>query len=224
MANLKLSFDEYIPLRDIVFKTLREAIITGELKSGERLMEIKLANEMGVSRTPVREAIRKLEQEGLVILTARKGAEVAPINARDLKEVLEIRKALEGLACQMACENAQESDIEMLEQTNNDISEKISDGDNEQIARLDVKFHDQICKLSGNTQLVGLLGRLKEHLYRYRLEYITDLKNKNVITEEHEKIIQDMKKKNAKAVRKDIEHHIEIQEKYILNSLNAQKE
>ena len=75
MANLKLSFDEYIPLRDIVFKTLREAIVTGELKPGERLMEIKLANEMGVSRTPVREAIRKLEQEGLVHLTARKGAE-----------------------------------------------------------------------------------------------------------------------------------------------------
>ena len=93
MANLKLSFDEYIPLRDIVFKTLREAIVTGELKPGERLMEIKLANEMGVSRTPVREAIRKLEQEGLVCLTARKGAEVAPINAKDLREVLEIRKA-----------------------------------------------------------------------------------------------------------------------------------
>ena len=85
MTNLKLSFDEYIPLRDIVFKTLREAIVTGELKPGERLMEIKLANEMGVSRTPVREAIRKLEQEGLVRLTARKGAEVAPINAKDLE-------------------------------------------------------------------------------------------------------------------------------------------
>ncbi|MCF0230248.1 MAG: GntR family transcriptional regulator, partial [Parasporobacterium sp.] len=84
MANLKLSFDDYIPLRDIVFRTLREAIITGELKSGERLMEIKLANELGVSRTPVREAIRKLELEGLVKMTARKGAEVAPINARDL--------------------------------------------------------------------------------------------------------------------------------------------
>ena len=127
MANLKLSFDEYIPLRDIVFKTLREAIITGELKSGERLMEIKLANEMGVSRTPVREAIRKLEQEGLVILTARKGAEVAPINATDLKEVLEIRKTLEGLACQKACMNATDKDIEELEKTNREIEEKIKE-------------------------------------------------------------------------------------------------
>ena len=221
MANLKLSFDEYIPLRDIVFKTLREAIVTGELKPGERLMEIKLANEMGVSRTPVREAIRKLEQEGLVHLTARKGAEVAPINAKDLKEVLEIRKALEGLACQMACQNATQEDIRDLEAYNQDISKAIEENDIEKIARLDVRFHEQICILSGNTQLIGILSRLKEHIYRYRLEYIADIKNKNTIIEEHSRIIQDMLKKNEKAVRKDIEHHIEMQEKYILNSLGS---
>ena len=221
MANLKLSFDEYIPLRDIVFKTLREAIVTGELKPGERLMEIKLANEMGVSRTPVREAIRKLEQEGLVHLTARKGAEVAPINAKDLKEVLEIRKALEGLACQMACQNATREDLQDLEEYNQDISKAIEENDIEKIARLDVRFHEQICILSGNTQLIGILSRLKEHIYRYRLEYIADIKNKNTIIEEHSRIIQDMLKKNEKAVRKDIEHHIEMQEKYILNSLGA---
>ena len=221
MANLKLSFDEYIPLRDIVFKTLREAIVTGELKPGERLMEIKLANEMGVSRTPVREAIRKLEQEGLVHLTARKGAEVAPINAKDLREVLEIRKALEGLACQMACQNASEEDIRKLEEINAEIGDAIKDNDIERIAKLDVRFHDQICIYSSNSQLIMILSRLKEHIYRYRLEYIADIKNKNNILEEHGKIIQDMYKKNEKAVKKDIEHHIELQEKYILNSLRA---
>ena len=219
MANLKLSFDEYIPLRDIVFKTLREAIVTGELKPGERLMEIKLANEMGVSRTPVREAIRKLEQEGLVHLTARKGAEVAPINAKDLKEVLEIRKALEGLACQMACQNASDEDIQKLEEINLQIGAAISENDIEKIAKLDVRFHEQICIYSANSQLIMILSRLKEHIYRYRLEYIADIKNKNAILEEHSKIIQDMYKKNEKAVKKDIEHHIESQEKYILNSL-----
>ena len=111
MVNLKVNYDEYIPLRDIVFKTLREAIITGDLKPGERLMEIKLANELGVSRTPVREAIRKLELEGLVIMTARKGAEVAPINEKDLREVLEIRKVLESLACELACKNVQPENV-----------------------------------------------------------------------------------------------------------------
>ena len=182
---------------------------------------LKLANEMGVSRTPVREAIRKLEQEGLVTLTARKGAEVAPINAKDLKEVLEIRKALEGLACQLACQKANQEDIEVLWAMNEEIRQAIEENDYERTARLDSRFHDLICMLSGNNQLFQMLGRLKEHIYRYRLEYITDVKNKNIIIEEHERILTDLEKKNEKAIRKDIEHHIEVQEKYILNSLEG---
>lgn len=224
MANLRLNFDEYIPLRDIVFKTLREAIISGELKPGERLMEIKLANEMGVSRTPVREAIRKLEKEGLVYLTARKGAVVAPINAKDLKEVLEIRKALESLACQLASQNITEEETEGLKAANREISKAVELDDPELIAKLDAKFHDDICIISGNSMLISMLNDIKEHIYRYRLEYITDLKNKNTILEEHAKIIQDLEIHNEKAVKRDIEHHIEIQEKYILNSLAEIKE
>lgn len=219
MANLKLNFDEYIPLRDIVFKTLREAIITGELKSGERLMEIKLANEMGVSRTPVREAIRKLEQEGLVYLNARKGAVVAPINSKDLKDVMEVRGVLESLACQLACSNTDEENLKELERMNQDIQKAIEDGDDEKVARLDARFHDRICEFSGNAKLVRILSSLKEHIFRYRLDYISDLNNKNIIIEEHNRIIQDMYRKNEKAVMKDIEQHIEMQEKYIRNSL-----
>jgi len=223
MANLKLNFDEYIPLRDIVFKTLREAIVTGELKSGERLMEIRLANEMGVSRTPVREAIRKLEQEGLVYLTARKGAVVAPINSKDLRDVMEIRRVLESLACKLACEHTTDEDILDLEETNDRIQEAIDNKEDELIARLDSKFHEMICEISGNKKLVSILGKIKELIFRYRLEYISDLKNKNIIIEEHKKIINDLKTKNEKAVRKDIEHHIEIQEKFILNSLEKEE-
>ncbi len=219
MANLKLSFDEYIPLRDIVFKTLREAIITGELKPGEHLMEIKLANEMGVSRTPVREAIKKLEQEGMVVMTARKGAEVASINAKDLKEVLEIRRALESLACQLACQHMTEEDIKVLESINDEVKQAIVENNPEKIAHLDVKFHAYILEMSKNSRLITEVSHLKEHVYRYRREYIEDLKNKNTITDEHAKIIADIARQNEKGVKKDIEHHIETQEKYILSTL-----
>ena len=78
-GELKMDVNEYLPLRDVVFNTLRQAILTGEMEPGERLMEIQLANKLGVSRTPIREAIRKLELEGLVIMIPRKGAEVAHI-------------------------------------------------------------------------------------------------------------------------------------------------
>lgn len=219
MANLKLSFDEYIPLRDIVFKTLREAIITGDLKPGERLMEIKLANELGVSRTPVREAIRKLELEGLVIMTARKGAEVAPINEKDLREVLEIRRSLESLACELACKNIKDSDIKKMKSINGEINSAIEAGDIELITQKDVEFHEVICVATDNQRLIQTLHQLKEHIFRYRFEYIKEMKNKKAIVAEHNKIIDAIEAKNIDKACKEIESHIEIQEKYILNTL-----
>ena len=110
--KLEVTMDEYLPLRDVVFKTLRQAILRGELKPGERLMEIKLANKLGVSRTPIREAIRKLELEGLVLMIPRRGAEVAEITEKSLNDVLEVRKALEELAVQLACERMDEEGLE----------------------------------------------------------------------------------------------------------------
>ena len=219
MTKLKLNFDEYIPLRDIVFKTLREAIITGDLQPGERLMEIKLANELGVSRTPVREAIRKLELEGLVIMTARKGAEVAPINEKDLREVLEIRKALESLACDLACKNIKDSDILKLKTINSEISAAVDADDIELITKKDVDFHEMINEITDNRRLVQMLHQLKEHIFRYRFEYIKEMKNKRVIVDEHERIIDSLSEKDAKRASREIEMHIEIQEKYILNTL-----
>ena len=219
MANLKLNFDEYIPLRDIVFKTLREAIITGELKPGERLMEIKLANELGVSRTPVREAIRKLELEGLVIMAARKGAEVAPINEKDLKEVLEIRKSLESLACELACRNVKASDIRKLRSINQEINQAIEAEEIEQITQKDVEFHEIINQLTENQRLIQMLHQLKEHIFRYRFEYIKEMENKQTIVEEHGRIIDALAEKNPKKASSEIEQHIETQERYILNTL-----
>ena len=88
--HFEVNMDEYLPLRDVVFKTLRQAILKGELEPGERLMEIQLAERLGVSRTPIREAIRKLELEGLVLMIPRKGAEVAEITRQDMESFHEI--------------------------------------------------------------------------------------------------------------------------------------
>ena len=220
MNELKLDIDEYIPLRDVVFNTLRSAIITGKLPPGERLMEIKLANELGVSRTPVREALRKLEKEGLVITTARKGAEVAPINERDLKEVLEIRKSLESLACQLAAQKITEDQVEDLRDMNRAIAAAVDRKDTEAITQMDIEFHEIIYAVTENRRLIDMLHQLKEHILRYRLQYIKDMKNKKAIVDEHEKIIKALEAHNVKAARKEIERHIELQERYILNNLD----
>ena len=112
--DLTLNMDAYLPLRDVVFNTLREAILKGELKPGERLMELQLAAKLGVSRTPIREAIRKLELEGLVLMIPRKGAEVAEITEKNLRDVLEVRCALEELAVQLACDRMDEEGIKAM--------------------------------------------------------------------------------------------------------------
>lgn len=93
-SNFQVTMNEYLPLRDVVFNTLRHAILKGELEPGERLMEISLAQKLGVSRTPIREAIRKLELEGLVVMVPRKGAEVADITEKDLRDVLRYAQRL----------------------------------------------------------------------------------------------------------------------------------
>ena len=97
--DLKLNMNAYLPLRDVVFQTLREAILKGDLRPGERLMELQLAAKLGVSRTPIREAIRMLEQEGLAVTIPRKGAEVARMTEKDMEDVCRSARRLTTLRC-----------------------------------------------------------------------------------------------------------------------------
>lgn len=127
--DLKVNMNEYLPLRDVVFNTLRQAILKGELAPGERLMEIQLAERLGVSRTPIREAIRKLELEGLVLMIPRKGAEVAKISEKSLRDVLEVRRSLEELAIELACQRMTEEEINSLEQTQEEFKKAVARGD-----------------------------------------------------------------------------------------------
>ena len=125
--QFEVNMDEYLPLRDVVFKTLRQAILKGELEPGERLMEIQLAERLGVSRTPIREAIRKLELEGLVLMIPRKGAEVARISESNLRDVLEVRRSLEELAIDLACQRMTGEELDALRATEDAFVRAIKD-------------------------------------------------------------------------------------------------
>ena len=164
--ELKVNMNEYLPLRDVVYNTLRQAILRGELKPGERLMEIQLANKLGVSRTPVREAIRKLELDGLVLMIPRKGAEVADISEKSLKDVLEVRKALEELAVQLTCEKISKAQIAELKQAAEEFKKILKSNDITQIAEADVRFHDVIYMATDNQKLIQLLYNLREQIGR----------------------------------------------------------
>ena len=188
--KLEVTMDEYLPLRDVVFKTLRQAILRGELKPGERLMEIKLANKLGVSRTPIREAIRKLELEGLVLMIPRRGAEVAEITEKSLNDVLEVRKALEELAVQLACERMDEEGLEALKKAAKEFEESLGSEDVTRIAEADVAYHDIICRSTDNQRLMQLLNNFREQMYRYRVEYLKKKECYPQLLREHQAIIE----------------------------------
>ena len=140
--NLKVNMNEYLPLRDVVFNTLRDAILKGELEPGERLMEIQLAERLGVSRTPIREAIRKLE--GLVLMIPRKGAEVAKISEKSLRDVLEVRRSLEELAAELACQRMDAEALKDLEDAQKAFIQAVESGETMTMAEADEHFHDVI--------------------------------------------------------------------------------
>ena len=216
--------DEYLPLRDVVFKTLRQGILTGELKPGERLMEIHLANKLGVSRTPIREAIRKLELEGLVTMIPRRGAEVAQITEKSMKDVLEVRKVLDDLSVELACERITEEEKEMLKNACVDFEEAVKTGDFAKIAKTDVAFHDIIVTATRNIRLSQMVNNLAEQMYRYRFEYIKDSSQHERLVREHEEICQGILAGDKKRALEAIEAHIDNQEIAVLKQIRIDRD
>ena len=218
-SDLHLEMNEYLPLRDVVFNTLRQAILRGELKPGERLMEIALSQRLGVSRTPVREAIRMLEQEGLVIMIPRKGAQVAEISEKDLKDVLEVRLGLEELAVRIACQRITEEELEELEQAVKEFEEAMKEDNLGVLAAVDVKVHEVIYGSTHNKRLVQIISNIREQMYRYRVEYLKDVESRKTLVEEHYAVYRALKARNQQQAVKDICIHIVNQQNAILRSL-----
>ncbi|MCC8080797.1 MAG: GntR family transcriptional regulator [Clostridiales bacterium] len=209
--NLELQTAAYLPLRDVVFQTLRTAILKGDLKPGERLMELQLASKLGVSRTPIREAIRMLEQEGLAVMIPRKGAEVARMTEKDMEDVLQIRCSLEELAVRLACQNITQMEVQELRVAMEQFREKTTTDDIAAIAQADVNFHDVLYKSADNPKLLGLLNNLREQMYRYRVEYLKDSSIYKQLIEEHQLLYEAVRRQNAEKAAAYTRMHLENQ-------------
>lgn len=222
--NLQMNGDEFLPLRDVVFNTLRQAILTGELKPGERLMEIHLANKLGVSRTPIREAIRKLELEGLVTMIPRRGAEVAEITEKSLKDVLEVRRTLDALCVELACDRISDGELEALGAACHKFEEATKTKDARTVAKADVALHDIIVRATGNQRLIQLVNNLSEQMYRYRFEYIKDESGHATLIDEHRIIYESIKRKDKETAANTAKLHIDNQEKAIMKQIRIEKQ
>lgn len=224
MGELKPTLmEEFLPLRDVVFRRLRQAILTGDMKPGERLLEIHLANELGVSRTPIREAIRMLELEGLVVMVPRRGAQVAQITEKSMSDVLEVRCALDELAVGLACARISEVEKEELKEACDAFEDATKTGQVHVIAKADVEFHDIIFKAAGNPRLTQMINNLAEQMYRYRFEYIKDDSQHQMLVDEHRRIYETIRKGDVAAAKSAIREHIENQEKSIIRQIAFSK-
>ena len=217
------NMDEFLPLRDVVFNTLRQAILIGELRPGERLMEIHLANRLGVSRTPIREAIHKLAQEGLVTITPRRGAEVAQITEKSMNDVLEVRRALDALCVELACDRITEEKLEALREACDHFEQCVQSGDSKQIAQADVALHDIIVEATGNQRLIQLINNLSEQMYRYRFEYIKDSSQHQTLVDEHRIIYESIVRKDKDTAAAAARTHIDNQEKAIIRQIRLDR-
>ncbi len=203
--------DAFLPLRDVVFNRIRDDILHGKLQPGERLMEIALADRLGVSRTPVREAIRMLEQEGLVVMLPRRGAHVAYVTEKQLEDVLEARKTLETFTVNAACSRITKEQMKKLVAANEDFRNACKTGDPATIAEADLIFHNIIIEAAGNKKIGETLYNLKEQMFRYQYEYLKGIEDFSYLIREHELLIEAIGAAQSDRAVKIIRLHIDNQ-------------
>ena len=219
LAPIRL--DSYQPLREVVCESLREAIRKGVLKPGERLMEIQLSEELGVSRTPVREAIRKLELEGYVVMMPRRGTYVASMSIRDVNEIFEIRTALESLSNGLAAERITDEELEQLQRLIVMIGGYVKDGNIDKIVETDIEFHDLLYKAARNNRLVGIISNLREQLTRFRTLSMSHPGRLEATLDEHRVIVEAIAQGDVKAAQQAAERHMENSEKTLMKAMEA---
>ena len=198
------------PLRELVYEELKKKILKGIIKPGTRIMEVDLAEKLGVSRTPVREAMRKLEKEGLVIIEPRRGAYVSDISLPEMVDVLIVREDLEGLAAYLATSRISEDDLNVLENIIEGYRKAIEEEDIDTIIRLDEKFHKKIVSCTRNNTLIKLSSIVQESALRFRYLYYNDVSRYRPMAVEHQKIVNAIRSGDAAMAREVADKHVKV--------------
>lgn len=217
--NFNIKHNEYLPLRDVVFHALRDAILTGDLQPKERLLENQLAEKLGVSRTPIREALRMLEIENLVELVPRRGAQVLDMSRDDIINILEIRSSLERLAVNLSCKRITAEQVQELKEAEEKFEKSILSGDREKIIQNDEAFHDLIFASTKNQRLIQIYENLRIQLYRYRMAHLKADSSIPVIISHHQNIIRAIENCDYEKGPFYAEEHIKYHTDFILKTI-----
>jgi len=224
--NINFSLEELKPLRDKIASSIRDSIIEGKIKPGERLMEPEVAKTLGVSRTPLREAFLQLESEGFVKVFPRKGALVTETSLKDAEETYLIKGALEGIAAKLSAVNITDPEINILIGLNNHM-EKIAQShekDYKLFLEINARFHQKIYNASGNEKLIKTINLLRNQTLRYNFIFLSLLSHLDESVEEHYSIIDALKNHNADEAERLIKNHSETARQALCNYMKNQFE
>lgn len=194
-------FDKHQTLRERIADTLRDAIIHGRVKPGEKISEPELAAKFGISRTPIREALRQLETEGFLDVSPRKGARIASITERDVSDFYELKSVLEGYAARLATPLISDKGIDKMESINDQMERLCSEKDWKQVFKLHNEFHDIFLRACGNEQLYQTITGLVKKFQRFRILLAMDGKTEGSI-HQHRAIVVAFKKRDAALAEK----------------------
>ena len=216
---MEVNLGDHLTLRDIVYNHIRDAIVSSDIAPGKRLMEIELANTLGVSRTPVREALRKLEAEGFIKILPRKGAIVKQSSPKEVRDTLLIRAHLESLAAEIAAKKMDAKSRELLRLAKEKFEETAREEDLDKMIQADIDFHDIIFQATENEKLVQILNNLKEQVYKFRAIYIRDKSYIDVIVAEHKELYAAIANSDSDKAKVIALSHIRSQEDALIKTL-----
>jgi DNA-binding GntR family transcriptional regulator len=205
--------------REEVYESLRRSILHGDLKPGERLIEEQIARQIGISRTPVREAFHKLEQEELVVRLPKKGFAVREFTQADVEEIFGIRAALESYAASLATLHIPTERIEALERNLGETKRAMEEGDYDRVIRLHTDFHNMLYKACKSKKLLDMINNYSDYFYRYRPALVHSDSGFQSSLEDHHEMLEAMKKRDPHRVERLVRKHLERGKKIILKEI-----
>ena len=212
------------PIREIAYEVLKHAIITGEIPAGERIVETDYAERLHISRTPLREALRKLERDGLVEYVLRRGVVVRAFTIADVEEIYTIRNALEMLTLPAIIRNATAEDVASLKERLREMDEVMAHGDIETLSPMARAFHSQLTALCRQNRILGVIEGQDEFITRFSAMAIRQENRRSQAHEEHYKLVEYVEKRDLEHLEKLMRKHIERSKENCLAALAAQKQ
>jgi DNA-binding GntR family transcriptional regulator len=217
------AFQERKSLGEHVFESLKQAIIRGKISANEWLVESHIAETLGISRTPVREAIHKLEREGLIERQPRGGFTVLGLNRNDIEETFGLRSLLEGYAARLAAVKHKPFELKSLEKKIDEFQRALNQKKMDMLPAINTEFHDLLYGLSKSPKLINMISGLRDQIYRYREMILKEQEFASTSNLDHKKMLKYIRKRDAKGAERAVKDHSLRGQEMVLKEYDKQR-